>query len=60
MGEAAGGKFRGETIKSSVIDMSVFEIPVRHPTRDIKASKIFLINWFPQILTPPPNYLISK
>ena len=41
MDEAAGGKFRGESIKSSVIDVSVFEIPVRHPTRDIKASKIF-------------------
>ena len=59
VGEAAGGKSGGGTLKSSVMDTPVFEIPVRHPTRDIKASKIFFKNWFPQISTPP-DYLIGK
>lgn len=38
MGEAAGAKVGDNTVRSSVLDMSAFEVPVRPPSRDIQVG----------------------
>ena len=39
METVAGKNLKSETTKTSVVDLSVFEMPVRHPSRDFKAGK---------------------
>lgn len=41
MEEAAGEKVGDDTVRSSVVDMSAFEVPVRHPGRDIQVGTFF-------------------
>ena len=38
-GTVAGRNLGSETTKTSDVDLSVFEMPFRHPSRDIKAGK---------------------
>lgn len=38
MREAAGAKVGDNTVRSSVLDMSAFEVPVRPPSRDIQVG----------------------
>lgn len=42
------GKFRDDTLRIFVLDMSVFEMPIRHPSRDIQNRHIFKNIDFPQ------------
>lgn len=42
MGESTEGRAGGRAIRSSVWGTSVFEMPGRHPSRDIKVGKIFV------------------
>lgn len=41
MGEAAGAQLGDSAVRSSVLDMSAFEVPVRHPHGDIQVGTVF-------------------